>query len=161
MVDDDLHQLVLKLAAYLSSNKLVLTTAESCTGGWLAKVLTDIPGSSGWFECGYVTYSNASKIELLGVLPHTLEIWGAVSEQAVREMAEGALRCSRGNLAVSISGVAGPAGGGADKPVGTVWFCWAGLNQRTKVLNRAFRGGRNAVRRQAVVTALEGLLGID
>jgi nicotinamide-nucleotide amidase len=123
----------------------------------LAKILTDIPGSSSWFERGFVTYSNASKIDMLGVSHLTLQSRGAVSEQTVREMSEGALRNSRANVAVSISGIAGPAGGGVDKPVGTVWFSWTGTRQETKTLHKRFRGDRNTVRRQAVITALEGL----
>lgn len=152
------QQLVLELAKLLCSHNRILATAESCTGGWLAKVLTDIPGSSQWFERGFVTYSNESKIDMLGVQYQTLEHWGAVSEQTVREMSEGVLRNSRANIAVSISGIAGPGGGSADKPVGTVWFSWAGASQVTTTVCKQFKGGRNAVRQQAVVIAVEGLL---
>jgi nicotinamide-nucleotide amidase len=156
-MNEKCQQIALKLAKHLCSRELNLVTAESCTGGWLAKTLTDIPGSSGWFERGFVTYSNESKIDMLGVQYQTLENWGAVSEQTVREMSEGALRNSRASIAVSISGVAGPDGGSVDKPVGTVWFSWAGSQQETETLRKRFRGDRNAVRCQAVVTALEGL----
>jgi len=156
-MDEKCHQMALKLAKRLCSRELLVVTAESCTGGWLAKILTDIPGSSSWFERGFVTYSNASKIDMLGVSYQTLQSRGAVSEQTVREMSKGALRNSQANVAVSISGIAGPAGGEVDKPVGTVWFSWAGTRQETKVLHKRFRGDRNTVRQQAVMTALEGL----
>ena len=156
-MDNELGQLALGVAEYLRSKDLLLVCAESCTGGWVAKTLTDVPGSSAWFDRGFVTYSNASKIEMLGVRESTLETHGAVSEPTVREMAAGAIRYSRGNIALSISGIAGPEGGSNDKPVGTVWFAWAGIHGEIVTLHKRFDGGRDAVRRKAVHTALKGL----
>lgn len=138
----------------------MLTTAESCTGGWIAKVLTDVPGSSRWFERGYVTYSNAAKSELLAVAPRTLDEHGAVSAETVRAMASGALKRSHAQLAVAVSGVAGPDGGSEGKPVGTVWFAFAGPGQATATEVRRFAGDREAVRRAAVHHALTALLAI-
>ncbi|BCO30036.1 hypothetical protein TspCOW1_01390 [Thiohalobacter sp. COW1] len=137
---------------------VMLTVAESCTGGWLAKVITDTPGSSHWFERGFVTYTNAAKQDLLGVSPATLEAQGAVSEATVREMAAGALAHSRAQLAVAISGIAGPEGGTEDKPVGTVCFAWNRLHQAPRAETLKLPGDREAVRRQAVERALYGLL---
>lgn len=138
----------------------MLTTAESCTGGWIAKVLTDVPGSSRWFERGYVTYSNAAKSELLAVAPRTLYEHGAVSAETVRAMASGALKRSHAQLAVAVSGVAGPDGGSESKPVGTVWFAFAGPGEATATEVRRFAGDREAVRRAAVHHALTALLAI-
>lgn len=137
---------------------VMLTAAESCTGGWLAKVITDTPGSSHWFERGFVTYTNVSKQDLLGVSPATLEAQGAVSEATVREMAAGALEHSRAQLAVAISGIAGPEGGTPDKPVGTVCFAWNRIHQAPRSETLHLPGDRDAVRRQAVERALYGLL---
>ena len=137
----------------------MLVTAESCTGGWIAKALTDIPGSSQWFDRGFVTYSNAAKHQLLGVPEDLLERHGAVSEAVVRAMTEGALRHAEARIAVAVSGIAGPDGGTPDKPVGTVWIAW-GASETDQVVARryAFDGDRERVRRQAVATALEGVL---
>lgn len=146
------------LAGALLSRGESLVTAESCTGGWLAKVCTDLAGSSGWFERGLVTYSNQAKQDLLGVSASTLEQQGAVSEATVREMASGALRNSTAQHAVAISGIAGPDGGSAEKPVGTVWFAWASTDGSVQSRKYRFAGGRDAVRRQAVAAALDGLL---
>lgn len=135
-----------------------IVTAESCTAGWLAKVFTDPAGSSQWLECGYVTYSNVAKIRDLGVPARTLAEHGAVSEATVRAMAEGALRRSGADVAVAVSGIAGPDGGTADKPVGTVWFAVAlavAAPRRGVSAERChFEGGRDSVRRQAVAHAL-------
>jgi nicotinamide-nucleotide amidase len=133
-------------------------TAESCTGGLIAASLTDIPGSSAWFDRGFVTYSNAAKRELLGVQPDTLAGHGAVSEAVVREMAEGALARSDSQLAVAVSGIAGPGGATPEKPLGTVWLAWAGPGMATRARCFQFDGDRQAVRRQAVEAALQGLL---
>jgi nicotinamide-nucleotide amidase len=138
----------------------MLATAESCTGGWLAKVCTDLAGSSGWFERGFVTYSNEAKQDMLGVKAATLAQHGAVSEAVVAEMARGALQHSRAQVAIAISGIAGPGGGTADKPVGTVCFAWA-IQKRGDMLltaTRHFVGDREAVRRQAVQHALQEVL---
>ena len=138
--------------------KAMLVTAESCTGGWVAQVVTSIAGSSAWFERGFVTYSNAAKQEQLGVSKKTLEQHGAVSEQTAREMAAGALKRSRGTVALAVTGIAGPGGGSPAKPVGMVCFAWATKGRRPQSETRRFRGGREAVRRRSVVRALEGVL---
>lgn len=138
----------------------MLATAESCTGGWIAQAVTTVPGASAWFERGFVVYSNAAKEELLGVRPATLAAHGAVSEETVREMAEGALERSRAQVAVAVSGIAGPTGGTPEKPVGTVCLAWAVRSGPTRVETRRFSGDREAVRRQAVEAALEGIVGL-
>lgn len=136
-----------------------LVTAESCTGGWVAASVTAIAGSSDWFERGFVTYSNEAKQDLLGVPGATLATHGAVSGETAAAMAEGALRASRATVAVSITGVAGPAGGSAAKPVGTVWFGFARAPGGTRACRRQFDGDRRAVRAQAVAFALAALRG--
>jgi nicotinamide-nucleotide amidase len=142
----------------LKRAKALLVTAESCTGGWVAQAVTSVAGSSAWFERGFVTYSNASKQEMLGVRKNTLQRHGAVSEETAREMAAGALKRSRGTLALAVTGVAGPSGGSAAKPVGMVCFAWVTRRGRLRSETRRFRGGREAVRRQSVIRALEGVL---
>jgi len=159
MSDHDLQLLAQQLGERLLARGRRLITAESCTGGWIAKVITDLPGSSGWFERGLVTYSNQAKQELLGVSAETLERHGAVSEATVREMAAGALARAPADLALAVSGIAGPGGGAPDKPVGTVWFAW-GLRDGPLVTRREqLRGDRTEVRRQSVLIALQG--GLD
>jgi nicotinamide-nucleotide amidase len=156
-----LERLAMRVGQQLLAAAQRLALAESCTGGWIAKAITDIAGSSQWFEGGYVTYSNASKVRTLGVSPRTLARFGAVSEAVVREMARGALRASGADLAVAVSGIAGPDGGSPDKPVGTVWFCWAsrrGRGVRLKTRRVRFRGNRGEVRSASVALALRGLL---
>lgn len=135
-----------------------LVTAESCTGGWAAQAMTSVAGSSAWFDRGFVTYSNESKQELLGVAAATLARYGAVSEQAAREMAAGALRASRADVSLAITGIAGPGGGTPDKPVGTVCFAWATRAGGMHSATRRFAGERQAIRRQSVVHALQGLV---
>lgn len=135
-----------------------LVAAESCTGGWLAKVATDIAGSSAWFDRGFVTYSNEAKQEMLGVSSVTLTKFGAVSEETVLEMASGALSRSRAQVAVAVSGIAGPGGGTESKPVGTVCFAWALPESEIQVQRFQFAGGREEVRHQAVRLALERLV---
>jgi len=147
-----------RVAEHLLARSELLACAESCTGGWVAKVCTDLAGSSGWFERGFVTYSNASKQELLGVSAATLAGHGAVSEATVTEMAAGVLEHSAAHWALAISGIAGPGGGSADKPVGTVWIAWAGPDNWQRAQCHHFEGDREAVRRQAVAAALQGLL---
>ena len=147
------------LAKRLQQLKLSLVTAESCTGGWLAKQITDIPGSSGWFERGFVTYSNDAKVEMLDVREQTLLDEGAVSAATVNEMAAGALAHSHADLAVAISGVAGPDGGTPEKPVGLVWIAWQRRGEAPQPERFLFSGDREAVRREAVETALRGLIG--
>ncbi|HFD80587.1 MAG TPA: CinA family protein [Gammaproteobacteria bacterium] len=154
----EFEPLVAGVGDRLWQRREALVTAESCTGGWVAKVCTDRPGSSGWFERGFVTYSNEAKQELLGVSAATLENRGAVSEATVREMVAGALRHSHAHWGLAISGIAGPGGATPDKPVGTVWFAWAGPHDWLSTRRFRFDGDRDAVRRQAVETALEVLL---
>jgi len=145
------------LAKALLARRESLATAESCTGGWVAKVCTDLAGSSGWFERGLVTYSDAAKQELLGVSAKTLSQYGAVSEQTVQEMVLGILRTSHAQWGLAISGIAGPGGGSASKPIGTVWVAWAGPEGWLVKRSYWFDGDRDEVRRQAVETALRVL----
>lgn len=155
-----LEVLAQEIGKRLTHRHLMLVAAESCTGGWIAQVVTSVPGSSRWFERGFVTYSNTAKHELLGVPEDIIERHGAVSEQTVRAMAEGALKYSHGDVAVAVSGIAGPSGGEPDKPVGTVFFAWAGRGRETQSTRRQFHGDRRAIRRRAVETALQGVLAI-
>ncbi|PWG62431.1 CinA family protein [Spiribacter halobius] len=136
---------------------LRLVTAESCTGGWIAKTVTDVPGSSRWFEHGLVTYSNEAKTRLLGVEPALLSEHGAVSDAVARAMARGAVAGAADTVAVAVTGVAGPEGGTPDKPVGLVWLAWADGAGRVASYCGRFEGDRMAVRRQSVVAALQGL----
>ena len=138
--------------------RLLLATAESCTGGWAAQVITHTAGSSEWFDRGFVTYSNESKIGMLGVAPETLQQFGAVSPEVAAAMAEGALKNSRALISLAITGIAGPSGGSPGKPVGTVCFAWCRAGQTADAETSFFAGDREAVRRQAVVYALRGLL---
>jgi len=144
-----------KLGERLKAARAKLVTAESCTGGWAAQVVTSVAGSSGWFERGFVTYSNEAKRELLGVREDTLQKHGAVSEQTAREMAQGALSRSRGTVAVAVTGVAGPGGGSAEKPVGMVCFAWASARS-LRSETQQFSGDRESVRRQSVERHLDG-----
>jgi nicotinamide-nucleotide amidase len=157
-MSERLDGLSARLGERLLARGWMLATAESCTGGWISKVVTDIPGSSAWFDRGFVTYSNAAKQEMLGVRGDTLESFGAVSEPAVLEMAAGAIGHSRAQVALAVSGIAGPAGGGADKPVGTVWFAWVIPDREAQARRLQFAGDRDEVRHQAVRVALELLL---
>ncbi len=154
----ELQALSLEVGERLKRGGRILVTAESCTGGWIAQAVTSVPGSSEWFERGFVSYSNDAKQELLGVRAETLERCGAVSEEAAREMARGALERSRGNIAVAVTGVAGPAGGSAAKPVGMVCFAWASRDDLVRSETLRFSGDRESVRRQSVVRALQGVL---
>ncbi|MBI4754725.1 MAG: nicotinamide-nucleotide amidase [Betaproteobacteria bacterium] len=160
MSDVDLERLAAAVGEALLARGLMLATAESCTGGWVARALTAIAGSSGWFERGFVTYSNAAKQEMLGVGGDTLATHGAVSEATAREMAAGALTHSHAAVALAITGIAGPTGGSPAKPVGTVCFAWslggAGVHAET----RCFSGDREAIRRQSVAHALARLLAL-
>lgn len=161
-VPDDraLAALADEVADLLCERRLMLVTAESCTGGWIAKCCTDLPGSSHWFERGFVTYTNEAKVEELGVLAETLQAYGAVSEATAAEMAAGALRQSRAQVSVSVSGIAGPGGGRPDKPVGTVCFGWAVAGMSPVTRRLLFAGDREQVRRQAVAEALRGVANI-
>ena len=152
-----MEQIVVALSRALLARRELLATAESCTGGWVAKVCTDLAGSSGWFERGLVTYSNAAKQELLDVSAQTLSQYGAVSEQTVQEMVRGILRHSHAQWGLAISGIAGPGGGSAGKPTGTVWIAWAGPEDWLVKRSYWFDGERDEVRRQATETALRVL----
>lgn len=156
--DDDLRILGHTLAATALDHHLTVATAESCTGGWIAKTLTDLAGSSAWFDCGMVVYSYEAKQAMLGVNPHTLEEHGAVSRETVVEMVSGALVHSAATLAVAVTGIAGPGGGTAEKPVGTVWIAWKRRGGYPHASVHHFDGDREAVRRQTVATALRGLI---
>lgn len=155
--DDALHALAARIGAQLLARGQTLATAESCTGGWIAKTITDIAGCSAWFDCGMAAYSYEAKQALLGVRPETLEHHGAVSRETVIEMVSGALVNSGAGVAVAVTGIAGPGGGSVEKPVGTVWIGWKrrGGYARAEVFH--FDGDREAVRRQTVEAALKGL----
>lgn len=158
--DAELHTLAQKLADALIAQHLFVSTAESCTGGWIAKTLTDLAGSSAWFDCGMVAYSYEAKQAMLGVRPQTLEREGAVSRETVIEMVSGALVHSAASVAVAVTGIAGPGGGTVDKPVGTVWIGWKRRGGYPKAEVFHFAGDREAVRRQTIAAALRGLLGL-
>lgn len=160
--DRTIHELANTLVRELIAARKVVSTAESCTGGWIAKALTDVPGSSACFGYGIVSYSNGAKESILGVQNQTLDDNGAVSEPIVREMAEGALKLSGADISVAVSGVAGPNGGTDEKPVGTVWFAWSkrepgGITTDTDL--QRFEGNRDSVRVQAVLHGLRGVRG--
>lgn len=155
--DAELAELAAQVAADVQRHKLMLVTAESCTGGWIAKALTDLPGSSGWFDAGVVVYSYEAKEALLGVNPRTLEHAGAVSEETVLEMVSGAMARYGAGVAVAVTGIAGPTGGLPDKPVGTVWIGWKRRGGYPHAQLFHFEGDREAIRRQSVAAALSGV----
>ena len=159
-VPDDMAMagLIEKLSAKLLQSGLRLATAESCTGGWIAKCCTDRAGSSAWFERGFVTYSNEAKHELLGVDAQVLEFAGAVSEAVAMQMASGAVNHSNADLSLAVTGIAGPDGGTDDKPVGTVWFGWS-VDGSVTTECKLFPGSRDDVRRQTVAHAVSELIG--
>jgi nicotinamide-nucleotide amidase len=156
--DAEIAALVRRVATALAACSARLAVAESCTGGWITKVLTDLPGSSDWFGHGFVTYSDQAKLDLLEVSPDSLAAHGAVSEELAEQMATGARLKSAAEIAVAVTGIAGPDGGSAEKPVGTVWFAWAGPGVHLISRMQRFSGDREAIRRQSVVAALEGVL---
>ena len=158
MARDRLKALAKRVGARLKRRKLMLATAESCTGGWIAQAVTSVSGSSAWFDRGFVTYSNAAKRELLGVRARTLSRFGAVSRETAREMAAGALARSRAQVSIAVTGVAGPTGGTRKKPVGMVCIAWSRRKGAVESVTRHFLGGRERVRRQSVIAALQGLL---
>lgn len=168
MDDQTLQMLASRLGEALCARGIFMATAESCTGGWVSKVVTDIPGSSAWFDCGFVVYNRNAKHGMLGVPMDMIETHGEVSEPVVRALAQGALSKSRAALSIAISGIAGPTGGSEEKPVGTVCFAWgmadmvAGMVRNIKVESAVqhFDGDRESVRRQAVAHALQGALDI-
>ena len=147
-----------KIAFLLIERHWRMVTAESCTGGWIAKCCTDLAGSSAWFERGYVTYSNAAKMDSLGVDAGVLQESGAVSREVALQMAEGARRCTGVDIAVAVTGVAGPDGGTPEKPVGTVWFAWSCSGQAPDAELAHFKGDRDEVRRQSVAHAVQGVI---
>jgi nicotinamide-nucleotide amidase len=153
---------VIKLAtqagAALKAHGMMLATAESCTGGGVASAVTEIAGSSAWFDRGFVTYANQAKVDMLGVSPDTLLRFGAVSEAAVREMVAGALRHSQAQIALAVSGIAGPGGGTTEKPVGTVWFAWGIKGEVSIARLHQLAGNRAEIRAQAVRIALQGVI---
>jgi len=163
IVPDDATLLALarQVGQILKDNGLKLVSAESCTGGWIGQIVTAVPGSSAWYDRGFITYSNLSKQQMLHVQPQTLARFGAVSEQTAREMVQGALAANQAQIAVSVTGIAGPAGGSAEKPVGTVCFAWLLKNLSISTASSRtchFSGDRVAVRRQSVAVALQGIL---
>ncbi len=151
-------QLSQTIAKTLQDHNAVLATAESCTGGWVAEVVTMASGSSAWFDRGFVTYSNQAKQDMLGVQTATLDRHGAVSEQTAIEMADGALQNSQATVSLAITGIAGPSGGSAEKPVGLVWFAWGAKGADTYTKQQQFQGDRQSVREQAVRFALQELI---
>lgn len=158
MADPVLYELAERAGLALSQRGWMMATAESCTGGWIAEAVTMVPGSSAWFDRGFVTYTYASKREMLGVRSETLERHGAVSVLVVREMVEGALKASDAQIAVAVSGIAGPGGGMPEKPVGTVCLAWGIRDQAPRSETLHFAGDREAVRRQSVIHALRVLI---
>ena len=156
-IEDPLLALAARLGAAALARGTMIATAESCTGGLVAGAITSIAGSSGWFERGFVTYSDLAKEQQLGVASSTIERFGAVSEETAKAMAQGAVRGAAAQWAVAVTGIAGPDGGSPDKPVGTVWFAWAGPDH-LQALKRQFDGDRAAVRDASVRVALEGLV---
>lgn len=155
--DQEIERLVQSLASRLLMRGWTMATAESCTGGWIAKCCTDLAGSSAWFERGFVTYSDQSKGDLLGVDSATLEKEGAVSQATAIQMAQGARHRAGVKASLAVTGIAGPDGGSADKPVGTVWFGWSMEGRPAISEAMLFRGDRDLIRRQTVVHALNGL----
>ena len=156
-MDNELLELAQQLGHLLKSKEKKIATAESCTGGWIAQIITEIPGSSAWFDRGFVTYSNAAKIQMLGVNPETLAKFGAVSAQTATEMVNGALAYSGADCAIAVTGIAGPDGGTAEKPVGTVFVAWSCKNQDVKVELKKLTGNRHEIRRQTVKIAISGV----
>ncbi|HEX5314118.1 MAG TPA: nicotinamide-nucleotide amidohydrolase family protein [Gammaproteobacteria bacterium] len=156
--DRELAALAKWVGRSLQARHRRMAAAESCTGGWIAKVITDVPASSNWLDRAFVTYSNAAKVAMLGVSEATLEARGAVSRETACEMAAGALAASEADVACAVTGIAGPDGGSVEKPVGTVWFAWAERGREPRSALEHFAGDREAVRRAAVARALRGLL---
>jgi len=167
-MDTELYQLAEQVAEKLTETGNWLGTAESCTGGWVAKCMTDVPGSSAWFERGYVVYNGIAKQQMLDVPRSTIEESGEVSEAVVRFLSEGVLAKSNASVSLAISGIAGPGGGSEEKPVGTVWFAWSRAEKVAGVVRgvetvaemQCFAGDREAVRKQAVAHAMNGVLNL-
>lgn len=156
--DKELQDLAQAIGDRLHGKGIMLATAESCTGGWVGKIITDIVGSSGWYDRGFITYTNQAKQQTLGVSAETLQVHGAVSEETVCEMVKGVLKQSHAELALAITGIAGPGGATTKKPLGTVWLAWGNSDDYLHSEVHHFDGDREAVRRQAVACALDGVL---
>ena len=156
-MESELFELAEQLGRLLKAKGKTIATAESCTGGWIAQAITDVPGSSSWFDRGFITYSNVAKVQMLDVSPQTLNHYGAVSAETAMEMAVGALAHSDADVAVAVTGIAGPDGGTPEKPVGTVFIAWAHKNGAVKVDKKQFAGNRRQIRAQTVNSALEGM----
>ncbi|WP_262965963.1 CinA family protein [Methylobacter psychrophilus] len=156
-MDNELFEIAQQLGRLLKLNEKKIATAESCTGGWIAQVITEVSGCSAWFDRGFVTYSNAAKMQILGVNSETLDKFGAVSAETATEMVNGALAHSDADCAIAVTGIAGPDGGTAEKPVGTVFIAWAYKNKSVKVIQQKLTGNRHEIRRQTVKIALEGV----
>jgi nicotinamide-nucleotide amidase len=158
VTDNRITGIASRLGRVCKRRKLVIATAESCTAGGVSEAITRISGSSRWFDRGFVTYTNEAKKDMLGVKKRTLRLRGAVSEQVAREMVMGALANSDADVAVAVTGIAGPTGGSRAKPVGTVWFAWGARGQEVQSRGFRFKGDRAEIRRQSVAVALQGLI---
>jgi nicotinamide-nucleotide amidase len=154
-MDNELLELAEKLGQSLKAKGKKIATAESCTGGGIAQIITEVPASSAWFDRGFVTYSNSAKVQMLGVRQETLEKYGAVSAETAKEMVTGALAHSEADIAIAVTGIAGPEGGSPDKPVGMVFIAWAWKNGNYKVEKMQFSGNRHRIREQTVKMAIE------
>jgi nicotinamide-nucleotide amidase len=159
-MESKLFQLAEHLGRLLKASGNTIATAESCTGGWIAQTITDVAGSSSWFDRGFVTYSNAAKVQMLGVSQQTLEKYGAVSAEIATEMAVGVLAHSDADIAVAVTGIAGPDGGASEKPVGTVFIAWADKTGDTNVVRKQFSGNRRQIREKSVRSAIEGVVSL-
>ncbi len=157
-MDNALFELAGRLGQSLKAKGYKIVTAESCTGGWIAQAITEVPGCSAWFDRGFVTYSNNAKVEMLGIDPQTLEQHGAVSAEAAQQMAAGALANSEADWAIAVTGIAGPDGGNEEKPVGMVYIAWQNKTGIAKVKKLQLSGNRNQIRQQTVEKAIEGAL---
>ena len=156
-MDTELYEIAQQMGLLLTSKGIKIATAESCTGGWISQMITEVSGSSAWFDRGFVTYSNTSKIEMLGINSKTLDIYGAVSAETAIEMVKGTLKYSHADCAIAVTGMAGPTGETPDKPIGTVFIAWGYKDQRIKVTQHQFSGNRYDIRRQTVKMALKGV----
>ena len=157
-MDNALFELAERLGQNLKAKGCRIATAESCTGGWIAQTITDVPGSSAWFDCGFVTYSNAAKVQMLGVDPKMLTEFGAVSAETAQQMVSGALANSQADWAIAVTGIAGPEGGSVEKPVGTVYVAWQHKSGFLKVVRLTLEGNRLDIRKQTVIKAIEGII---
>ncbi len=157
-MDNELFTLAERLGQRLKAKGQKIATAESCTGGWIAQAITEVPGSSAWFDRGFVTYSNNAKVQMLGVNPQTLVEYGAVSAEVAQQMAAGALTNSEADWAIAVTGIAGPDGGSEEKPVGTVYIAWQNKTGFSKVERLSLSGGRHRIRKHAVINVLDKLL---